>query len=136
MRGVQLFEQLQPQSVGQAHVGDEQIELLAAQQGTGTFHILGRENLVAGAHEGDLVERAQIGLVIDHEDAGSGHVHEAESSLREGQKKDEAGPAGPTGAGPAVGDPWAGMSRWKALPSPSGSPLSGRCGVCASTSRW
>ena len=74
-------QQLQPVAVGQPHVGDDRIEAGGLQQRPGLLDAGRRLDVVALAQQRQLVEGAQIGLVVDDQQArrGSnwGRIHEA-----------------------------------------------------------
>ena len=69
----QLLQYLQAHAVGQAHVGDHDIEAAGAQQLARLLHAGRGFHAVALAQQAQLVERAQIGFVVDHENGGTGH---------------------------------------------------------------
>ena len=63
----QFAKQCQPFAVGQAHVGDQQVVAVARQEFAGLGQRAGRLHLVAFAQQGQLVQRAQIGFVVDNQ---------------------------------------------------------------------
>ena len=72
--GHQLFEQIQAQAVGQAHVGDDDVKAPGGQLVARLGHVGGAEHLVPGAQQGQLVQRTQIGFVVHHQHTGAGGV--------------------------------------------------------------
>ena len=66
----QALQQLQPQAVRQAHVGDDGVELLAVQLLPGLSQRAGGIDAVTLAQQCELVQRAQVRLVVDDQDAG------------------------------------------------------------------
>ncbi|MOA24407.1 hypothetical protein D3C78_1450820 [compost metagenome] len=71
----QVMQQFQPQPIGQAHVGEHGIEALGLQLRARLLHAVRGFDTVALAQQGQLVERAQVGFVIDDQDGGSNVRH-------------------------------------------------------------
>jgi hypothetical protein len=70
LQGAQALDQLDAQPVGQAHIGDQHLVAALQQLLPGTGHGFCHIDAVAFAQQGQLVERAQIGLVVHDQDAG------------------------------------------------------------------
>jgi len=70
-----LAQQLQPQAVGQTHVGDDDVEALLSQLRTRLGQRAGRGHLVALTQQRQFVQGAQIGFVVHHQHArGAGCI--------------------------------------------------------------
>jgi hypothetical protein len=91
-----LLQQLHAEAVGQAHVGDDGVELLPVQLRARLLHTGGGFHAVAFAQQGQLVERAQVGFVIDDEDGGgAGHTEWIKPrGCRTARPQQRAGPWG------------------------------------------
>ena len=68
--GGQLLQQLQAHAVGQAHVGDDGIKPLLFEVGAGITQVSGRLDAVTFAQQGELIQRPQVGLVVDDQNQG------------------------------------------------------------------
>jgi hypothetical protein len=68
----QVAQQFHAEAVGQAHVGDHRIEALHLQLLARLAHAGGGLHAVAFAQQRQLVQRAQVGLVVHDEDGGIG----------------------------------------------------------------
>ena len=68
----QVDQQVEPRAVGQPHVGDHRVEALLLQLGLGLVHRGRGFHAVAFAQQGQLVQRAQVGLVVDDQHVGVG----------------------------------------------------------------
>lgn len=64
-----MFDQLQARAIGQAHVGQAQVEGFGRQQGLGLAEILGAAGVEFHPAQGDLQEFADVRLVIDDQDS-------------------------------------------------------------------
>ena len=62
-------QHVQAAAVGQAHVGDDRAVGAVLQMQQRLLHRAGGVHVVALAQQGQLVERAQVGLVVDDEQA-------------------------------------------------------------------
>ncbi|BCX51370.1 hypothetical protein CTYAZ2_09520 [Comamonas testosteroni] len=67
---MQLQQQLHADPVGQAHIGNQDIEIAALQLSHAFLDRARGFHAVAFPQQGQLVERAQIRFIIDHENAG------------------------------------------------------------------
>ncbi|OPZ08421.1 MAG: hypothetical protein BWZ07_03156 [Alphaproteobacteria bacterium ADurb.BinA280] len=56
------------QPIGQAHVGDDNVKALCVQQLQGFLHSACRIDPIAFAQQREFIQRAQIGLIVDHKD--------------------------------------------------------------------
>ena len=75
--GTECVQQFQAQAVGQSHVGDEHIKVLLRQAFARLRQVTSGHHLMALAQQGQLVQRAQIGFVVNDQDGGDrvhGHV--------------------------------------------------------------
>ncbi|MCY1534640.1 hypothetical protein D9M68_700180 [compost metagenome] len=68
-----VLHQFQAGTVGQAHVGQAQVEGLAAQPFAGFLEVAGAAGVELHPPEGDLQQFADIGLVVDDQGSLSGH---------------------------------------------------------------
>jgi hypothetical protein len=59
-----------PSAVGQAHVGQHQRVRVLAEQRARLAHGGGAVDVQAHLDQGDLEQLAQVGFVVDHQDAG------------------------------------------------------------------
>ncbi|MDT4849731.1 hypothetical protein FQZ97_838590 [compost metagenome] len=66
----ELAQQLQSQAIGQAHVGDQHVKALLGQPLACLGEVGGGHHRMALAQQGELVQRAQVGLVVDDEHGG------------------------------------------------------------------
>ena len=63
-----VLHQVQPRAVGQAHVGQAQVERIALQQRLGFAEVASAESVEFHPSQGDLQEFADIRFVVDDED--------------------------------------------------------------------
>ena len=70
--GTQLLDQFHPQAVGQPHVGDQHVVAPGLEPGPGLGQVAGHVHPVALAQQGQLVQRAQVGLVVHDQDLRRG----------------------------------------------------------------
>ena len=68
--GHQFTQQLQSQPIGQAHVGDDRIEALALKLLARLQQIAGRFHPITFAEQRQLVQGAQIRLIVDDKNMG------------------------------------------------------------------
>lgn len=69
-----VLHQVQPRAVGQAHVGQAQVERIALQQRLGFAEVASTEGVEFHPSQGDFQEFADIRLVVDDEDFCRGLV--------------------------------------------------------------
>ena len=69
-RSLQPLQQLQPRAVRQTHVRDQQGKALRTEQRPGLLDAAHALDLITLAQQAQLVEGAQVGLVVDDEQAG------------------------------------------------------------------
>jgi hypothetical protein len=67
-------QHIHARTVGQSHVGDDHLIALVAQQRQGLGNRLGAVQLIPLAQQRQLVQGAQVGFVVDDEQAFGGHV--------------------------------------------------------------
>ena len=65
---LEFGDQRKPQPVRQTHVGDQYIKLVFGQQCACLLQIARRVDLVAFAQQGEFIQRAQVGLIVNHQD--------------------------------------------------------------------
>ena len=78
--GIELAQQLQSQAVGQAHVGDQYIKTLLGQAFASLRQVAGGGYLVTFAQQGEFVQGAQVGFVVDDQHRG-GDIHRHSGQL-------------------------------------------------------
>ena len=71
----QLAQQLHAAAIGQAHVGDQYVKTAQLQLRAGLGQGAGRFDTVALAQQCELIQRAQIGFVVNDKDGGEGSDH-------------------------------------------------------------
>ncbi len=64
----QVAQQLQAQAVRQAHVGDHGVKTVFLQLLARLRQVTGRFNPVAFAQQGEFIKRAQVRLIVNHQD--------------------------------------------------------------------
>ena len=68
--GRHFAHQLQPEAIGQAHVGQHQRVVMRGPQDAGGFQRAGAIDVEAHFDQRDVEQFAQVGLVVDNQDAG------------------------------------------------------------------